>query len=61
METMLDRIEIMEETSPSRTPECYTNALRDTQNELEFKVRIGKSAVWDNCMRLEKFLGSAVA
>ncbi len=61
MEAMLDKIEIMRQTSLPASPALHRDALLDTRNELRFKVRIGKSPVWDNCLRLEKFLGSAVA
>ena len=61
METMLDRIEIIGDAQATQEPERFCNALRDTRSELQFKVRIGRSVVWDNCRRLEKLLGSAIA
>ena len=61
MEAMLDRIEIIRDAQATHEPEHFRNALRDTRSELEFKVSIGRSVVWDNCLRLEKLLGRAIA
>ena len=61
METMLDRIEIIGDAPATQEPDHFLNALRDTRSELEFKVSIGRSVVWENCLRLEKLLGRAIA
>jgi hypothetical protein len=35
--------------------------LEQARDEIEFKLRIGHSAVWTNIQRMDEFLGKAIA
>jgi hypothetical protein len=61
METMLEKIKNNSNGLSSNELAQDENFLEQARNEIEFKLRIGHSAVWTNIQRMDEFLVRAIA
>jgi hypothetical protein len=61
METMLEKIKNRSKVLSSNESVQDEKFLEQARNEIEFKLRIGHSAVWTNIQRMDEFLGRAIA
>jgi hypothetical protein len=61
METMLEKIKNRSKVLSSHELAQDEKFLEQARNEIEFKLRIGHSAVWTNIQRMDEFLVRAIA
>jgi hypothetical protein len=61
METMLEKIKNNSNGLSSNELAQDEKFLEQARDEIEFKLRIGHSAVWTNIQRMDEFLVRAIA
>jgi hypothetical protein len=61
METMLEKIKSQSKGHSSNESVRDAKFLEPARNEIEFKLRIGHSAVWTNIQKMDEFLERAIA